>query len=31
MMNGRLNYKTPLPMDRLIDASLIHKAAASLN
>ncbi|HUZ73109.1 MAG TPA: ABC transporter substrate-binding protein [Stellaceae bacterium] len=30
MMNGRLNYKTPLPMDRLIDASLVHKAAASL-
>ncbi len=28
MQNGRLNYKTPLPMDRLIDATLVHKAAA---
>ena len=27
---GRLNYATPLPMDRLVDASLVHKAAATL-
>ncbi len=27
---GRLHYSTPLPMDHLVDASLVHKAAASL-
>jgi NitT/TauT family transport system substrate-binding protein len=27
---GRLHYSTPLPMDRLVDATLVHKAAASL-
>ena len=30
MALGRLTYTTPVPMDRLIDASFIHKAAASL-
>jgi len=29
-IGGRLNYSTPLPMDRLVDASLFHEAAASL-
>ena len=27
---GRLDYTTPLRMDRLVDASLVHQAAASL-
>lgn len=31
MRNHRLNYKTPLPMDKLIDASLVEKAATSLH
>lgn len=31
MKIGRLDYATPLPMDRLVDASLVHQAAASLN
>lgn len=26
---GRLTYKSPLPMDRLIDARFVHRAAAS--
>ncbi len=30
IQNGRTNYKTPLPMDKLVDATLIPKAAASL-
>jgi NitT/TauT family transport system substrate-binding protein len=30
MKIGRLNYATPLQMDRLVDASLVHRAAASL-
>jgi NitT/TauT family transport system substrate-binding protein len=29
MALGRLTYASPLPMDRLIDASFIHEAAAS--
>ncbi len=28
--DGRLNYQTPLAMDRMVDASLVHQAAASL-
>jgi NitT/TauT family transport system substrate-binding protein len=30
MKIGRLDYATPLPMDRLVDASLVHQATASL-
>jgi len=28
--NGRLNYKEPLAFDKVIDASLVHKAAAEV-
>jgi len=31
MKIGRLDYATPLPMDRMVDASLVHQAAASMN
>jgi NitT/TauT family transport system substrate-binding protein len=31
MKDGRLNYAAPIPMDRMVDASLVHKAAASLD
>jgi NitT/TauT family transport system substrate-binding protein len=31
MKDGRLNYATPIPMDRMVDAGLVHKAAASLD
>jgi NitT/TauT family transport system substrate-binding protein len=30
MLNKRIIYQQPLPMDQLVDATLIHKAAASL-
>ncbi len=30
MKDGRLNYTTPVPMDHMVDASFVHKAAASL-
>jgi NitT/TauT family transport system substrate-binding protein len=30
MKNGRLNYTTPLDLAKVVDASLVHKAAASL-
>ena len=30
MKDGRLNYTAPVPMDRMVDASLVHRAAASL-
>ncbi len=30
MKDGRLNYKDPIPMDQMVDATLVHKAAASL-
>ena len=30
MKDGRIDYKDPVPMDRMVDASLVHKAAASL-
>ncbi len=30
MKDGRLNYDKPVPMDQMVDASLVHKAAASL-
>jgi NitT/TauT family transport system substrate-binding protein len=30
MKDGRLNYTAPVPMDRMVDATPIHRAAASL-
>lgn len=30
MKDGRLVYKAPLPMDKVMDAALVHQAAASL-
>jgi NitT/TauT family transport system substrate-binding protein len=30
MKDGRLNYTVPVPMDRMVDATLVHRAAASL-
>jgi NitT/TauT family transport system substrate-binding protein len=30
MQNGRLNYTTPLDLAKVVDASLVHKAAASI-
>lgn len=30
MKDGRINYKDPVPMDHMVDATLVHKAAASL-
>lgn len=27
---GRLNYSKPLPMDKMVDATLVHKAAAGM-
>jgi NitT/TauT family transport system substrate-binding protein len=29
MANGQINYSTPAPLDKLIDASLIHEAAGT--
>jgi ABC-type nitrate/sulfonate/bicarbonate transport system substrate-binding protein len=30
MKDGRLNYTAPVAMDRMVDATLVHRAAASL-
>ena len=30
MKDGRIDYKDPVPMDHIVDASLVHKAALSL-
>ena len=30
MKDGRLNYATPVAMERMVDAALVHRAAASL-
>ena len=30
MQNGRLNYATPLDLSKLVDASLVHEAAAGI-
>ncbi|HXQ52956.1 MAG TPA: ABC transporter substrate-binding protein [Stellaceae bacterium] len=30
MLDGRLNYATPVPADRIFDANIVHRAAASL-